>query len=175
MAVRVRQRVDAAERVLPVVVAELAVEGVVEEGSRRLEGRGRQLGGTGCSDLHRHEDPRRHNRAMHTEIEALYRAFNTRDVDTALAAMTEDVHWPNGWEGGYVEGRAEVREYWRRQWAEIDPHVDPVAIEERPDGRVAVRVHQLVRDLDGKVMLDGEVAHIYRFEDGLIAEMTIEE
>jgi hypothetical protein len=29
-----------------------------------------------------------------------------RDIDAALAGMTEDVDWPNGWEGGYVKGDA---------------------------------------------------------------------
>lgn len=108
-------------------------------------------------------------------IPALYAAFNARDIDAALAGMAPGVHWPNGWEGGWVDGHDEVREYWRRQWAEIDPRVDPVAIDERPDGSLAVRVHQVVRDRDGKLMVDGEIVHVYRFEDGLVVEMTIEE
>ncbi len=29
-----------------------------------------------------------------------YRAFNARDIDRALAVMTDDIDWPNGWEGG---------------------------------------------------------------------------
>jgi SnoaL-like protein len=89
--------------------------------------------------------------------------------------MAPDVRWPNGWEGGYVNGRDEVRDYWRRQWAEIDPTVEPVAVDVQDDGSVAVRVHQVVRDLDGNLMADGEVLHVYRFADGLIAEMSIVE
>jgi hypothetical protein len=92
-----------------------------------------------------------------------------------LAVLAPDVRWPNGWEGGWVHGHDEVRDYWRRQWAEIDPHVDPVAIDEREDGSVAVRVHQMVRDLAGNQIADNEVLHVYRFEDGLIVEMEIEE
>jgi limonene-1,2-epoxide hydrolase len=112
---------------------------------------------------------------MPVDIEALYRAFNARDVDSAVAAMAPGVRWPNGWEGGYVNGRDEVREYWRRQWAEIDSSVEPVAIDEEPGGLVAVRVHQVVRDLKGEVLVDKEVTHVYRVEDGLIAEMRIED
>jgi ketosteroid isomerase-like protein len=108
-------------------------------------------------------------------ISALYTAFNARDVDTVLAALVPDVRWPNGWEGGWVHGHDEVRDYWQRQWAAIDPHVEPVAIDERPDGTVAVRVHQIVRDLDGNLLDEGEVLHVYRFDGGLIVEMTIEE
>jgi ketosteroid isomerase-like protein len=48
-------------------------------------------------------------------LRALYRAFNARDVDTVLAAMAEDVDWPNGWEGGRVVGHEAVRRYWERQ------------------------------------------------------------
>lgn len=60
---------------------------------------------------------------MHDEqrMRALYDAFNARDIDTVLAAMTQDVDWPNAWEGGRVHGRDAVRSYWTRQWAEINP------------------------------------------------------
>jgi nuclear transport factor 2 (NTF2) superfamily protein len=108
-------------------------------------------------------------------IPALYDAFNARDVDRVLAAVSPDVTWPNGWEGGFVHGHDEIRDYWRRQWAEIDPRVEPVAIAERPGGTVEVRVHQVVRDLEGNLLDDGEVLHVYRFADGLVTEMTIEE
>lgn len=108
-------------------------------------------------------------------IRDLYRAFNARDVDALLAALTPDVHWPNGWEGGWLNGRDEVRAYWLRQFAEINPHVDPVAIDLRPDDAVAVRVHQVVRDHDGKLLGDQEVVHVYRFEGGLVSEMAIED
>jgi hypothetical protein len=38
-----------------------------------------------------------------------YRAFNARDIDRALAVMTDDIDWPNGWEGGRVSGKDAVR------------------------------------------------------------------
>ena len=104
----------------------------------------------------------------------MYEAFNRRDVDTVLAAMVPEVDWPNGWEGGRVAGRDEVRSYWSRQWAVLDPNVDPISFEHRGDGRVAVRVHQVVRDLSGNVLSDGEVAHVYTFEGGLVKAMDIE-
>jgi hypothetical protein len=104
----------------------------------------------------------------------IYEAFNRRDVDTVLAAMDPQVDWPNGWEGGRVTGRDEVRSYWSRQWAVLDPNVDPISFEHRGDGRVAVRVHQIVRDLSGNVLSDGEVAHVYTFEGGLVKAMDIE-
>ena len=107
-----------------------------------------------------------------------YRDFNARRMDAVLARMAEDVTWPNGWEGGYVYGREGVRDYWTRQWAAVDPHVEPMSIEEQEPGRWVVSVHQVVRGLDGdqagQVLMDKTVRHVYRLRDGLIAGMEIE-
>ena len=110
-----------------------------------------------------------------TCLRSLYAAFNARDIDAALAAMTSDVDWPNGWEGGRVEGHDQVRDYWKRQWAEIDSSAEPVAISERPGGDVEVRVHLVGRDLTGRVLFDEEVRHVYTFRGGLVHRMTIEQ
>jgi ketosteroid isomerase-like protein len=39
-----------------------------------------------------------------TIIEQAYSAFNKRDIDGALALMTQDVSWPKASEGGRVVG-----------------------------------------------------------------------
>lgn len=109
------------------------------------------------------------------QLRALYTAFNARDADAVLAATTEDVDWPNAWEGGRLRGHEAVRSYWTRQWAEIDPRVEPGVITTRPDGRLAVDVHQVVRDLSGEVVSDTHVFHVYEMRDGLIARMEVEE
>jgi hypothetical protein len=115
--------------------------------------------------------------SMDHEHEALlrdvYAAFNARDVDAVLAAVQPDVDWPNAFEGGRVVGRAEVRDYWRRQFAQIDPRVEPRGFADAGDGRVAVAVHQLVRALDGTVLADRDITHVYAFRDGLIARMDV--
>ncbi|MFF5056478.1 nuclear transport factor 2 family protein [Micromonospora sp. NPDC000663] len=103
----------------------------------------------------------------------LYAAFNERDIPALLAAMTPDVSWPNGWEGGLVHGRDEVSAYWRRQWDQIEPTVTPTAIAAEADGRIVVTVHQVVRDKTGATIADHTVTHVYRFDDGLVAEMEI--
>ena|ERR1700733_10261514 len=105
---------------------------------------------------------------------SIYEAFNRRDIDTVLAAMHPGVDWPNGWEGGRVHGRDGVRSYWTRQWAVLDPIVVPVAFEPRTEGSISVLVHQTVKDLSGTLLNDGEVVHVYTFEDGLIKAMDIE-
>ncbi len=104
-----------------------------------------------------------------------YDGFNKRDINAVLLLMHPQVHWPNGWEGGYVEGHKGVADYWTRQWKEIDPNVTPISFKEREDGRTEVKVHQVVKDMDGKLLLDGIVKHIYSIDDGLIKSMEIEE
>jgi hypothetical protein len=111
---------------------------------------------------------------LEQRIRGLYVSFNARDIDAVLAATTEDVDWPNAWEGGRVTGKEAVRDYWRRQWSEIDPTVEVSSIAVRPDGLVAVEVRQTVRDLDGKLVSEGDVVHLYEMRDGLVARMTVE-
>jgi hypothetical protein len=106
-------------------------------------------------------------------LKETYRAFNARNIDLALSAMRSDVDWPNGMEGGTVHGHAGIREYWTRQWGIIDPHVEPVGFSRDESGRIVVAVHQVIRDLSGKVLMDRTVEHKYAFEDGLIRSMEI--
>ena len=108
-----------------------------------------------------------------TLIEQAYFAFNKRDIDGALALMTEDVSWPKASEGGKVVGKEEIRAYWTRQWAEFDPHVEPRAIIEGDGGKVSVSVHQLVKSLEGDVLSDSEVLHVFTVKNGLIAAMDL--
>jgi hypothetical protein len=103
-----------------------------------------------------------------------YREFNARQIDAVLARMDANVDWPNGMEGGRVHGHEEVRSYWTRQWGIIDPHVEPLEIVKDEAGRIAVRVHQVVRDLEGNLLSDTIVQHVYRIKDGLILRMEIE-
>jgi len=106
-------------------------------------------------------------------LKRAYAAFNARDLDGALATMQPDVEWPNGMEGGTVHGHEGIRAYWTRQWTMIDPHVDPVSFVLDSTGRVVVNVHQVIREVSGKVLLDRMLQHIYTLENGLIRSMEI--
>jgi ketosteroid isomerase-like protein len=106
-------------------------------------------------------------------LKRIYDRFNARDMETVLAAMHEDVTWANGMEGGHVHGREGVRSYWTRQWAMINPHVEPVGFSATPDGEIVVEVHQIVRDLEGNLLVDQMVGHIFRLEDGFIKRFDI--
>ena len=105
----------------------------------------------------------------------MYAKFNERNIDAVLAQMQPDVDWPNGWEGGYLKGTNEVRKYWQRQWKELDPRVMPLSVNEAEDGLVKVKVHQVVKDMQGKLLSDAVIKHTYRFENGLIKNMEIGE
>ena len=107
-------------------------------------------------------------------IKKAYLAFNTRDIDTALSTMHPDIQWPKAFEGGYVNGHTEIREYWTRQWTEINPNVEPVEFNERENGSLEIMVQQLVKDLEGNLLFDGRVKHIYTLQNRLLRRMDIE-
>jgi SnoaL-like domain len=107
-------------------------------------------------------------------LRSLYEAFNARNIDTVLAAMSPAVDWPNGWQGGRVVGHEAVRRYWERQWAEIRPHVRPTTLAERDDGSIAVSVHQVVRDPSGTILDIADVRHVYSFDGDLVRRMDVE-
>ena len=107
-------------------------------------------------------------------IKNAYAGFNSRNADAVLSVMHPNIHWPKAFEGGYVIGRSAVKEYWTRQWSEINPIVEPLVISTRADGKTEVEVYQLVKDLEGKILFDGKVKHIYVIKDGLLQHMDIE-
>jgi ketosteroid isomerase-like protein len=106
-------------------------------------------------------------------IRAAYAAFNSRDIESAVALMTPDVRWPNVADGGFVHGRDGVREHWREQFREVDPKIEPLAFRKGPDGRPAVEVRQVVSSTDGRPLSDERLLHVYTFSDGLIAQMDV--
>ena len=108
-------------------------------------------------------------------IAQAYSAFNRRDIDGALAVMSETVSWPKASEGGRVVGKEAIRAYWTRQWSEFDPHVEPIQVTARDGGKTEVRVHQLVKGLRGELLSDSEVVHIHTIANGLIVRMDLKD
>lgn len=111
---------------------------------------------------------------IHNLIKKAYLAFNSRDISTALSTFHENVEWPKAFEGGYVNGHNEIREYWTRQWTEINGIVEPISIIEMSKQKYEVTVHQLVEDLQGKILFDGIIKHIFTVKDNLLSRMDIE-
>lgn len=106
-------------------------------------------------------------------IAQAYSAFNQRNIDQALALMSDSISWPKASEGGRVVGKGEIRAYWSRQWEEFDPHVDPLEVLDRGAGTIHVRVRQLVKTLGGEVLSDTEIWHVYTVKNGLIERMDL--
>lgn len=106
-------------------------------------------------------------------LRRVYQAFNRREFESVLSAMQADVDWPNALEGTRLHGRDAVREYWKRQFETRDSTVEPQKFTTEPDGRIAIEVHQVVRDKSGKILVDQMVEHVYAIRGGLIASMEI--
>ncbi|WP_276479667.1 nuclear transport factor 2 family protein [Paraflavitalea pollutisoli] len=102
-----------------------------------------------------------------------YDAFNDRDVEAALGCMDPDVDWPNGLEGGYLYGHKAVHDYWVRQWHMIDPHVEPISYSNDAEGNIVVDVQLSVYDLEGNVIVEEKLQHVYLVMQGLIKRMEI--
>src|ERR1044072_3664664 len=99
----------------------------------------------------------------------LYQAFNRREIEKLLAAMTPEVKWANGMEGGFEYGRDAVREYWTRQFQTVDSRVEPTSIEIDGD-RTNIIAHLTIRDLEGNVQMDSYVRHVFTIANGLISK-----
>jgi hypothetical protein len=108
-------------------------------------------------------------------ISQVYAAFNQRDIDATLLLMSENVSWPKASEGGRVVGKQAIRDYWTRQWAEFDPRVDVLEVVDHEMGRTDVKVHQLVKNLEGDVLSETELWHVYTIANGLIERMDIKD
>ena len=88
-------------------------------------------------------------------------AFNARDIDAVLRHMPADVDRPNARDGGRVHGHDGVRDYWTRQSGATDHAPTQIAFTTRSDGSLAVEVQQVARSLDGALLGEGRVAHVY--------------
>jgi hypothetical protein len=108
-------------------------------------------------------------------LQNLYDAFNRREIETIISKMHPNVKWANGLEGGFVHGRDAVREYWTNQFKAIQPELETLKFETDEQNRNVVTVHQIVKDLDGNVLLDTEVRQIFTIKGGLISLYEIGE
>jgi hypothetical protein len=110
---------------------------------------------------------------LETLLHRSYAAFNTRDMDAAVATMHNDVDWPDMIANRRVVGREAVRRYWSAQFDLIDPTVTPTAFAEGAKGQIVVDVHQIVRDKEGNLLSEQDVQHVYSFKDGLAVAMDV--
>ena len=104
-----------------------------------------------------------HTPTNHELMGRMYDAYNDRDLE-ALTALVGDER---------LHGRAAVRNYWSRQWARIHTQDKVAGITDLAPDRAAVRVSQVIRDLDGMIVSTGEFEHAYQFKDGLVERMDL--
>ena len=112
--------------------------------------------------------------SLNNFFQELYENFNDRKIDSVISHMTQNVKWANGMEGGYVYGHNGVREYWTRQFTMVSSKVTPLDIDAE-NGTVKIKVHQVVHDLNGKLLMDETVYHLFHLQDNKIAEFDIGE
>jgi len=86
----------------------------------------------------------------HELIGRMYDAYNDRDLDGLTALVGDDVDWPDGDER--LHGRAAVRNYWSHQWARIHTQDKVAGITDLAPGRAAIRISQIIHDLDGVIV-----------------------
>jgi uncharacterized protein YndB with AHSA1/START domain len=101
-------------------------------------------------------------------LQSLYEAFNNRELETIISVMHPDVKWANGVEGGFVYGRDAVREYWTNQYKVIQVQLETLEFETDENNRNVVTVHQIVRDLQGNLLVDTTVQQIFTIESDSI-------
>ena len=110
----------------------------------------------------------------HALLTKVYEAYNRRDFDAFSAMLAPDVDWPDQVEGGRLIGREAVRAYWTRNDRSITVDSAPVSFADLPDGRIAVDVNQIVRNLAGQIWSDSCVRQIFTLRDGKITRMDVE-
>ncbi len=104
----------------------------------------------------------------------LYKNFNERKIGLVISKMTDGVQWANGMDGGYVYGHDGVKEYWTRQFKLVSSNVTPLIIETENEV-VKIKVHQVVHDLNGKLLADEFVYHYFHLENDKISKFDIGE
>jgi hypothetical protein len=112
--------------------------------------------------------------AVNAFFRELYTNFNERKIELVISKMHDKVKWANGMDGGYVYGRDEVREYWTKQFQLISSKVNPLAVYTGSDV-VTIKVHQVVHDLNGKLLADEIVFHLFHLENEKIVSFEIGE
>jgi len=104
----------------------------------------------------------------------LYTNFNERKIELVISRMTDKVKWANGMDGGYVYGHDDVMEYWTKQFQVVSSKVIPLTIN-REGEAVKIKVHQVVQDLNGKLLADEIVYHYFHLENEKIVSFEIGE
>ena len=72
----------------------------------------------------------------------------------------------------HVFGHEGVREYWLRQFKTVSSKVTPIKVEEVGD-QVKIKVHQVVHNMEGKLLADEIVDHFFYLKNDKVASFDI--
>ena len=106
-------------------------------------------------------------------FKSLYTNFNNRNIDLVIANMAGNVQWANGMDGGYVYGHDGVRAYWKKQFEIVSSNVTPLEIIEE-NGIIKIKVWQVVHDVNGNLLSDNIVYHLFALKKGKITRFDID-
>jgi len=110
----------------------------------------------------------------HALLTKVYEAYNRHDFADFSTFLTPDVDWPNQLQGGRVIGPDAVNAQWRETAQTIVVDLAPVTFAVAPDGRIAVDVNQIVRNLNGQIWSDSCVRHLFTLDGDRIARLDVE-
>ncbi|WGM39419.1 nuclear transport factor 2 family protein [Caulobacter sp. NIBR1757] len=106
------------------------------------------------------------------KLEALYEAYNRRDVAAMVADLDPQAEWMDMLQGVPIKGREAIGAYWTAQFKLMDIEVSPLTFDPLPDGRMVVTAAQTMKKPDGTLWGNERVTHVITFgKDGLILRM----
>lgn len=85
--------------------------------------------------------------------------------------MAGNVQWANGMDGGYVYDG--VRAYWTKQFEIVSSNVTPLEIIEE-NGIVKIKVRQVVHYINGNLLSDNIVYHLFTLKNRKITRFDID-
>jgi hypothetical protein len=104
-------------------------------------------------------------------------AFNSRDFDTAMAGLRDDVTWDRFLsraeaEGTVVRGKAELLAVWESQVQAVDLRIEGEELIPVGHDAVVAPTRMIARGSDSGITLSAAVTWVYRFDSsGLIASV----
>ena len=108
-------------------------------------------------------------------ITRLHDALNRRDLDAVMALIHPQARFRDYMDGGEVEGHVAIRGFYQRMFDTIAPDLDLIALKTLPDGRIRADIQSSVRDRSGHLWSDTRVIAIYRFTDGLMSSVELQD
>ncbi len=113
---------------------------------------------------------------MHPNERALrdsYAAFNSGDLELAAGILANDVEWPDQLEGTMLVGRDATIAYWKRLLGLQRHEYEVVHCQPDQHGDLVISLLRKVYALNGQLISNGLIRHVYRFRCGKVVRMQV--